>query len=364
MVSMQKEEGAAGLREARGGEAERKTEVVFLFGAHNLDYVKKMRELTERRLPNVIVLEEPKNAGLEKMLKGEISVEEYVNSRAYTFKEAAKERCELLVELHKKGVRIEQIDPGHGLVWKKGVAHPFSFDEAAGNRFAMHIAAGNFEKAVDTAVNLSAITAVEIKKRDEMRAKEIAAAIKKGELSGYILVEAGSIHTRTKNLLNELLKGEQVAVKAEFARKEAAKEVFGEWAQEVFSPLDELRRIYANGLQGELDRKWEKRWAERWRRDEEAVESEGGRLKALKERVRGVFDREYGGERERLLGARSVVLFKITGDDVEEDIKQMKAVGMVNRLTYEECKEVFQKTSGMNEDEAFAFLEEYLKTKK
>lgn len=367
MVVAEREEGGRkDVRvsdEARKG-AEKKTEVVFLFGGHTVDYVDKMKELTKKKLPDVVVLEEPESENFRRMLKGEVTVQEYVRSRGYTFKEAAIARCELVVELHKKGVKVEQIDPGHGIAW---VHYPSSltFESAAEERIMRHIKNGEFEKGVNAIINSMAIMAVETKKRDEMRAEEIARRIQNGELKGYVLVEAGSIHTKVKNILRERFKGsDEVEVKSEFARKENANEVFGRWALEVYSPLNELHRIYKNGLEGELDQKWMKKWGKRWRREGGTEEfwDERGRLERLGDRVSEWFDRSYGGERERLLAARAAVMLRAGG--LEDDLKEMKIARMANKLNYDECKKVFEEMRGMDEEAAFKFLEGYLKNRK
>jgi len=203
-------------------------------------------------------------------------------------------------------VKIEQSDPQPtniiGVMEKERKSTPFPRSD--------------FEIKLLIEIDSAKVDARKDKAREEMRSKEIAEKIRGGEWSGEILVEAGASHTRMKNILKEELKGiENVRIEALYPLKELTAKTFGGPILKVHQPLDELTRIY----------KYEKQPSE---------------------------------DREKLMAARQLIFETMAKTTtIDETIK------IVNRLSYEECKNLFDEIKGMGKDDAFKQVENYLKNK-
>ncbi|MCX6776005.1 MAG: hypothetical protein NT130_04110 [Candidatus Micrarchaeota archaeon] len=302
------------------GGAEKTTEVVFFFGAYSSQNIEKLRELTKGKVPNVIVVEGEKNPYFQKMIKGDITVDEYLRIWPYKFynPESGKRMLEFYKELYEKGAKVEQLNSGLHI---GGLIQRMEADKVR----ISSIVNGDFEKEVDATVKVAKIEADFFKVEKRMRAEEIAEKIKTGEWNGYILVEAGALHTRVKNILRgELREMENVSINSSYVHAEDAGKVFGRGVSEVYDPMNELIRMYV----------YEK-------------EPAGKKLK----------------EREKLLGARSAIFCEVSKTSKARDM--FEATKLVNQLSYEECKKLFDKmhSNKMNEETAFRYVENFLKKK-
>jgi hypothetical protein len=306
------------LQEKQAG-TERKTNIVFLFGSHKPSYLEKLKELTERKPPNFIILEEEKDEHFPKMLKGEITVPQYMRNiensgRLYPNTEFSRRKYELLKELSREGVKVEQFEP------KLDEATSIKEKEASTTILFMEsfARARNFEDAVSCGIIFAKRYGDVIKVKDESRASGIAEKIKSGEWRGDILIEAGSVHTNVKNILIEGFKGnKEISITSLYAQSKYVEEVFGKGTQEIYDPSHELRRAYAYG-------------------------------------------KKPDEERERLLAARFVVHHQMDKEGAPDRV-EYEATRMINQLSYEECKQLFNKINQMNSEEAFKVVEDYLK---
>jgi hypothetical protein len=375
MVVMQKEESAESkpaLANERKGEGQKKSEVVVFLGPHNADYIKKLTKLTGERLPAYIVVEDVPDKDFPKMLKGDIDVEKYVNERPYFFKEHVIELFKLLVELHDggNGVQVKQIDAPSDLRWVRLPPFPLTFDTEAEVRIDNKMSRGDFDKAVNSMMSYRAIDAATLDDRNRKRDEWVGDELDKGKLSGYVLILGGKLHSFFKNRLKSRFRdSDNVSIDAIYTTTEDAKEVFGRWAQDVYSPLEELSHLYEQGVYGPLNEKWKEKWADRWRRDgyENRMDDDRTRRGKVKDAVSGLIEGNYGDKRERLLGARSVLMLRVLKDPSDTDKSWVKTVNMVNQIpTYKQCKEFFDEMNAQDMDEkaAFKFLEEHVKTRK
>jgi len=325
------------------GGAERKTEVAFFFGAPSPENIKKLREMSEGKRLDVILVGIEKDQNFLKMIRNDITVEEYLQEKNRDFvkmigeyitvkeylqnslfklynPESDKTMFEFLKELYRNGTKVEQLDSEWQPIgeWIRGMK--------ANDALVDRMAEGDFEKAVDVAVEDAKTSADQLKIADLARAKEIAEKIKTGEWSGNILVIGGSIHTLMKNTLKyQFREREDVTIKALYAREEDAEKVFGRGVSEVYDPMRVLTRVYMHG----------------------------------KEPV----DKKELKERERLLGARFVILVEVSKTSKNSDV--FEATKDVNQLSYEECKKIFDKihSEKMNEERASEYLKTVLERK-
>jgi len=302
------------------GGAERTTDVVFFFGASSSQ---RLRELTKGNVPDIIVVETEKDPYFQKMIRNDITVDEYLRICPYKFynPESSKRMFEFLKELYEKGAKVEQLNSE----WQPlgGWIHKMKTNEV----LVDSIMKGDFEKAVYTAVEYAKISANWFKVADIARAAEIAEKIKTGEWKGYILVEAGTLHTLMKNTLSYQFRNmENVTINSLYAREEDAGKVFGTRVSEVYDPRHELIRMYMYG-------------------------KEPANEKELK-------------ERENLLGARFVILCEVVPKNLK-DTDIFEATKLVNQLSYEACKKLFDKmhSNKMNEETARTYLKNHLKKK-
>jgi len=305
---------------------ENKTSVIFFLGSHTSDSVKIFKEYVEKNTPNIIVLEHPDNEKFNRMIEGKITVAEYmkVEGRNYLSSDSSRRKFEFLREMHKRGVRIETLT-SESLAG--GNASLKLSKDAAFEELSSSLQNGDFNRAVRSCLNFLEIFGVEAKLRDQWRAQEIAEKVRSGEWKGNILIEAGAIHTQAKNILIDELKGmDNVNVSSVYSFREIASRVFKGSISEVYPPGDELIRIHTY---------------------------EATKRTSVDE------------EKEKLLGARSIIHFLMTKSLASEVGVETEytATKLVNQLSYGECETLFNKVQKMDQESAYKFVEDYLRKK-
>ena len=308
----------------KGMEAERNTEVTFFFMYHTLSCLGEFKKRINEKPPNILVLEQEKNPKFLPMLEGKISMEEYQQDYEFSVSnEFVKERDEFLQKLHKERpeIRIEQVGPRsffEGMLRKGATYTVFS-----------SMLKGNFDDIASTFADRAMVEGRLLTKyHEDKRVGEIAGKIRSGEWHGDILIEAGGSHTGVRNTLIDRLRNmENVKINPPiYSARGIAKKTFGRLAAEVRSPEGELEKIYLHG-------------------------------------------KEPSEERRKLLGARAVIFQKITtipkggGTDFDLESEEMRAIKMVNQLSYDECKQLFNEihSKRMGGEGAFKSVEDYLK---
>jgi hypothetical protein len=364
MVVMQKEEGEESQIPTAPAVKESKTEVLFLLGRHAKEYVQKLKDITDKRRPDFIILEEPFNDRFQKLLeKGktqniEKDIKEYVETGGYSFKDVEIEKIKVLSELYNKGTIIIQLDPGRERL------PPIDFRTSAAFRLGKYIEFNDFKMAVNASIVYSAVETIEIHIRDRERVAAITKLIDDGKIHGYILVEAGSAHTFFKDAVMDHFKNSKsVTMSSQYVTPKEVKELFGSLAQEVYSPSHELSRLYESGLYGPLNKSWNKKWMNRWVRDGYGIEYAEDRSFLRRAADKLVHSGDYGDERERLLAAREVIAYKMVSDAVDSE-EMIRTTSIVNRLGYKECEDIFYKTKGMSDKETFEFIKSHVKARK
>jgi len=292
------------------------TKVVFFFERHSPRDAELFKDWIEKNKPDVIVLEAFKDRKFKKMLDGGMSIEKYMKRHKYTFPEFSRQQFEFLREYHHREpkVKIEQVDPG-----PKNLRVEF-LKEFAYKALGISMDAHLFDASAHGLAVIQGLDAILGKQNDARRAFAIDDRIRKGKWHGTILVEAGSDHTEVKNLLKGWFKyDENVEISSIFSTKNLVEKEFGAGTLEVYPQAHEIER-------------------------------------------RSRYKKDLSGE--ELLAARFIIaacMYETDCKDDAEELKAYQAIKMANRLSYEECKEVYKKTENMTTDERFNFVKEYLK---
>lgn len=172
-----------------------------------------------------ILLEEPETQGFEQMLKGNLSIENYLLDTDFEYPEFSRRSCELFQTLYQNGKQLFQVDPFitqlnaiHDLFASGGKPHEIEADTPRGivyNAERDYSAAllAYYEKCLtapfDEVVRLVKRFAREDARRgrlrDQMRAEAINALIPPYK---SVYVEAGLLHLSLLNRLRERLSAE------------------------------------------------------------------------------------------------------------------------------------------------------------
>ncbi|ADB58357.1 hypothetical protein [Archaeoglobus profundus] len=185
--------------------------MLVLFTSHRVEMLKHFEEIAKDY--DTIVIEEPKDSLFERMLKGDITIDYYVENLNTSFPLYSTYQCEVLRRLYSMGKKIYQVEPYlemlerfHRAIESK---QPLPSDELAMKVRVVEKKVGeawidyqeafmrrDFDALVDSAVRFTKADAERFIVRDEMRAEEIAKI-------GDCLVEAGQIHILLPEILKE-----------------------------------------------------------------------------------------------------------------------------------------------------------------
>jgi hypothetical protein len=273
----------------------------------------------------VIILEEP-GTNLVDLLKGRITIEEYIRNLNTTFPLFTKYQGEMLKRLYDLGKEILQIEP-----YLKNLERIYKaienneFEEVIKNpdveavreiekratealiRYHEAFLHGDFDGVVEATINFTRADAERFRMRDYMRAKEIAKILKTGKLPSKILMEAGQMHILLPEYLKKLLKEEVRAVISTISLPERIAEKIG--LELVPNPGNELTRKYIIG--------------------EKVPENT-----------------------EKLLAAKGLIYISLISKDEKMPTKEnpyphlteeIEVSKFVNKLSYEDCKSKFEK---------------------
>ena len=189
-----------------------------MFTSHRVEMLPHFEEYAVKF--DKIIIEEPRDKDFERMLKGEITVEDYVEKLNTAFPVYSQYQCELLKKLYAKGKKIHQVEPYLEILEKihkaieRGKVEEIPSDEdttkvreierkvnEAWIDYQEAFIKKDFDGLVDATVRFSKADAERFKVRDFMRAREIAKVI---ENNSSVLVEAGQIHLLLPKYLEEL----------------------------------------------------------------------------------------------------------------------------------------------------------------
>ena len=289
-------------------------EILVLFTSHRVEMLKHFEE--EALKMDLIIIEEPRDEYFEKMLKGDISVEMYVKNLNTSFPVYSKYQCELLKRLYRMGKRILQIEPYLEVLEKIHKAIEIGkIDEVLKDKKTSKVREierrvnkawieyqeaflrKDFDALVDITIEFSKVDAERFRVRDLMRAKGIAEVI-----DDNALVEAGQIHILLPKYLEDL--GFDVSVKS-------------------------LPELIAKKLGVEL------------------YQNPGNVLT-----MKFMLNEDISDKEAKLLAARGLVYISLIPkrelipskhDEYPHFIRENKVARIVNKLNYDECKNLFYK---------------------
>ncbi len=287
--------------------------MLILFTSHRVEMLKHFEEIAKSY--DTIIIEEPRDKDFERMLKGEISIGQYVENLNTSFPMYSMYQCKILRKLYEMGKRIYQVEPyletlesihraiesGKKISIDEKTLKVREIEKEVGSAWIDYQEAflrRDFDSLVDATVRFTKADAKRFIIRDEMRVEEI-------EKIGDGLVEAGQIHV----LLPEILKERGFDVDVIDLPKEVANKLGIEF---YLNPGNELTIRYMLG---------------------EHVDEETARL----------------------MCARSIIYVSLipkdemlpSEDDPYPHLKrECKIARFVRRMNYDECRNMFYKIWG------------------
>lgn len=199
-------------------------EIIVGHSRHWIEAISEMKKYMENC--DLIILEEPEDELFDEMLRGEISVEEYIRhlkedcfAKTPAFPKFSSSLYNVLVELFERGIRIIQVDPYmsaldniYSIIYNmegnastdeilstierdpvlKEVYRVEKMRAAASIKY--YSLFNNFNKAIEAIKELSRAEAEMLKLRIELRASEICKRVCLDN-ANRIYVEAGDLHT-------------------------------------------------------------------------------------------------------------------------------------------------------------------------
>jgi len=310
--------------------------------SHRIEFLDFMRAEMERH--DLILLEEPPHPRFDRMLRSELTIEEYIEDLETAFPQYSKMMCIVLRELYKKGRVIQQVEPYLKILEKihemlvRGVSpdeilkipikREVYLSESKATKTLLNYYSktllGTFEQVIEGVKEFAKADAHRGRLRERMRARAIANQAK--DTKGDIYVEVGYLHfPMFINLKREL--GDDVKVKPVFLQSHLIEKLTGKSIRQILSPGDILTLRYRFGKKGN---------------------------KAL----------------EDLLAARSLIFIKLlTQDEIPLDSsefphteEEIKLSNLVERLTYEDCERLFKKIRFLKKERASEVVTSYVET--
>ena len=225
-------------------------------GLHRPEMIPMMSEAMRRH--DAVFLEEPPAPGFDRMIRGKLSVDDYLLTIDVEYPRFNREMCRLLRELHAEGKKLHQVEP-----FIESLVHIHEFfadgrrpDDLSRDSIHFHVyraeraatgallayyqtvAAGSFENSIEAVIRFARADAARFRLRDSLRAQALASLIHEHP-SSY--VEAGLIHYHLWRLLRERLRA-RARVQPVFLA-DAALQALGE-SGPIFGPGDQLTLLY------------------------------------------------------------------------------------------------------------------------
>jgi hypothetical protein len=199
------------------------------FSIHRPEIIGITADLMQRH--DVIFLEEPPVNGLQGMLQGAQSIDDYLLPAEVEYPEFSRRMCRLLRELHQNGKKIIQVEPflqnllaihtffsqGHRPNELKPESLRYQVYSAERDAtkalldYYQIVMTGSFQASIKAIIRFARFDAARFRLRDALRARALAAELKKGS-AAYI--EAGAIHFSLYHLLRKRMPSAFLAHKA------------------------------------------------------------------------------------------------------------------------------------------------------
>ena len=210
------------------------------------------------RRSEAVFLEEPPAPGFDQMIRGELSVDDYLLPIDVEYPAFSRDMCCLLRELHAAGKNIYQVEPfiesllsiheffaeGHkpdDLTKNSIHFYVYRAERAATGALLAYyqtVGTGTFEEAIEAIIRFARTDAARFRLRDSLRAQELVSLVQEYP-SSYI--ESGLIHYQLWRLLRDRLPS-HVQVQPIFLA-DAALKTMGEKGH-IYGPGDQLTLLY------------------------------------------------------------------------------------------------------------------------
>jgi hypothetical protein len=207
---------------------------------------------------DVIFLEEPPASGLQEMLQGALSIDDYLLPAEVEYPEFSRRMCRLLRELYQDGKKIIQVEPflehllaihtffsqGHRPkeLRPDSVHHQVYRAERDATKALLDyyqiVMNGSFKAAIQAIIRFARYDAARFRLRDGLRAQALTAELNKGS---SVFIEAGVIHLALYHLLKKRLP-QSLQLKPLFLARKALK-ILGVKGH-LFGPGDQLTLTY------------------------------------------------------------------------------------------------------------------------
>jgi hypothetical protein len=194
------------------------------FSSHHVEALPFAREQMERH--QTIILEEPPTPGFGQLLEGTITLDDYLLELDPGFPEFDRRMHQLLIELHRRGKRILQVEPylerllqvhelfaegskPEAILGMKELREVYLAEKRATGALISFYALsmkGPFEDVVEGVKRFAHADALRLVMRERLRAKAIAELVRPGD---FTYVEAGYIHYPLYRFLRQELGGRE-----------------------------------------------------------------------------------------------------------------------------------------------------------
>ncbi len=289
---------------------------------------------------DVIFLEEPPANGLQEMLQGDLSIDDYLLPAEVEYPEFSHRMCLLLRDLYQKGKKIIQVEPflehllaihtffsqGHRPkdLQPDSVHHRVYQAERDATKALLDyyqiVMNGSFKAAIEAIIRFARFDAARFRLRDSLRAQALAAELNKGSSA---FIEAGVIHLALYHLLKKSLL-ESLQLKPVFLARKALK-ILGVKGH-LFGPGDQLTLSYI------------------------------------------FYPKTHGTFKEELLAARSLIYSKlIEKEEISVDLEtyphirnELACIGTVKLLSLEDCDRLFPLIRRVETKYARQLIDDYL----
>ncbi len=296
-------------------------QISLVFTTHRPEMVPLTADLMKTH--DAVFLEEPPTPGFEAMLKGELSIDDYLMPVDVEYPEFSRQMCRLLRDLHARGIAIIQVEPfiEELLAIHEAFAGgatpaditPHSLRDAVYRHeknatgalltYYRTVMTENFDKAVSAIMAFAKQDAARFRLRDKLRAIAINNRIHPFR---RIYIEAGVIHFWLYRELKAQLIGD-LQIKPVFADRPAIRKLGRKG--HIYGPGDQLTLLYV--LHPHLY--------------------------------------NSGASREIHLAARSLIYAKlIAKEEITGDLEtyphirnELDTIRMVNRLSIDDCQTLF-----------------------
>ena len=308
------------------------------FSIHRSEIIDITADLMHRH--DVIYLEEPPANGLQEMLQGDLSIDDYLLPTEVEYPEFSRHMCLLLRDLYQKGKKIIQVEPflehlltihtffsqGHRPkeLQPDSVHHRVYQAERDATKALLDyyqiVMNGSFKAAIQAIIRFARFDAARFQLRDSLRAKALATALNKGSSA---FIETGVIHLALYHLLKKRLP-ESLQLKPVFLARKTLK-ILGVKGH-LFGPGDQLTLTYI------------------------------------------FHPKTHGTFREELLAAQSLIYSKlIEKEEMSADLEtfphirnELACIDTVKLLTLEDCDRLFPLIRRVKTEHARQLIDDYL----